>query len=170
MKEKTEKNLMTALAGESQARNKYTFFASVAKKEGWLEIAEFFEEAAKNEKEHAEVILKLLGGIGDTKANLNAAIAGESYEYKDMYPGFLKDALEEGEEKAAKYFETVATVEKHHAERFEQLLTELENGKLLAKDKSVKWHCRECGYIYEGTEPPAECPLCRHDKKFYKPE
>lgn len=170
MKENTMKNLMAAFAGESQARNKYTFFASVAKKEGWLEIAEFFEEAARNEKEHAEIIFKLLKGIGDTKANLKAAIEGESYEYKDMYPSFLKDALEEGEDLAAKYFETVASVEEHHAERFTQLLAELENGKLLAKDEAVKWHCRECGYIHEGTEPPAKCPLCGHDKTYYKPE
>ena len=170
MKEKTMNNLMAAFAGESQARNKYTFFASVARKEGWLEIAEFFEEAAKNEKEHAEIIFKLLEGIGDTKANLKAAIEGESFEYKDMYPNFLKDALEEGEEGAARYFETVATVEKHHAEKYTQLLAELENGKLLAKDKAVKWHCRECGYIHEGTEPPAQCPLCSHDRTFYKPE
>lgn len=170
MKEKTMNNLMAAFAGESQARNKYTFFASVAKKEGWLEIAEFFEEAAKNEKEHAEIIFKLLEGIGDTKANLKAAIEGESHEYKEMYPEFLKDALEEGEELAAKYFETVATVEKHHAEKYTQLLADLENGKLLAKDKAVNWHCRECGYIHEGTEPPAKCPLCSHDKTFYKPE
>lgn len=170
MKEKTMNNLMAAFAGESQARNKYTFFASVAKKEGWLEIAEFFEEAAKNEKEHAEIIFKLLEGIGDTKANLKAAIEGESHEYREMYPEFLKDALEEGETRAAKYFETVATVEKHHAEKFARLLADLENGKLLAKDEAIEWKCRECGYIHKGTEPPAQCPLCGHDKTFYKPQ
>lgn len=169
MGEKTVKNLLAAFAGESQARNKYTFFASVARKEGWLEIAEFFEEAAKNEKEHAEIIFKLLKGIGDTKANLKAAIEGESYEFQEMYPTFLKDALEEGETEAAKYFEAVATVEKHHAEKFARLLDSLEQGKLLTRDTAIAWHCRECGYIHEGTEPPAQCPLCGHDKTFYKP-
>lgn len=170
MNEKTRNNLLAAFAGESQARNKYTFFASVARKEGWLEVAEFFEEAAANEKEHASVIFKLLNGIGDTKANLKAAIEGESYEFKEMYPQFLKDALAEGETKAAQYFRTVASVEDHHAQRFAELLDQLENGKLLAKDQPVKWHCRECGYIHEGTEPPAKCPLCAHDRTFYKPE
>lgn len=168
MNEKTVLNLINAFAGESQARNKYTFFASVARKEGWLEIAEVFEEAARNEKEHAKVILKLLKGIGDTKANLKAAIEGESYEFETMYPNFLKDALEEGNNEAARYFETVASVEKHHAERFAQLLADLETGKLLVKGNSVKWQCRECGYIHEGTEPPEKCPLCGHDKTFYK--
>ncbi len=170
MGEKTVNNLLAAFAGESQARNKYTFFASVARKEGWLEIAEFFEEAAKNEKEHAEIIFKLLKGIGDSKANLQVAIAGETYEYKDMYPAFLKDALEEGETAAAQYFETVATVEEHHAKRFAELFSGLEQGKLLQKDTSVKWKCRECGFIHEGSEPPDKCPLCGHDKTYYKPE
>ncbi len=169
MSEKTVKNLLAAFAGESQARNKYTFFASVARKEGWLEIAEFFEEAAKNEKEHAEVILKLLKGIGDTKVNLKSAIDGESYEYKEMYPAFLKDALEEGELAAAKFFETVATVEEGHARRFAELLALLEDGKLLSKDYAVKWQCRECGYVHEGNEPPEKCPLCGHDRTYYKP-
>ncbi|MFZ5641249.1 MAG: rubrerythrin family protein [Bacillota bacterium] len=169
MGEKTVKNLLAAFAGESQARNKYTFFASVARKEGWLELAEFFEEAAKNEKEHAEIILKLLKGIGDSKANLKAAIEGESYEFKDMYPAFLKDALEEGETEAAKYFETVATVEKRHAEKFAELLTALENGTILKRTGDVAWKCRECGYVHEGMEPPAQCPLCGHDRTFYKP-
>lgn len=169
MGEKTVKNLLAAFAGESQARNKYTFFASVARKEGWLEIAECFEEAAKNEKEHAEIILKLLKGIGDTRANLKAAIAGESYEFEEMYPAFLKDALEEGEAAAAKYFEGVADVEKRHAEKFAKLLAALEDGKLLKKDSAAAWQCRECGYIHDGAEPPAKCPLCGHDRTFYKP-
>lgn len=168
MGEKTTKNLLAAFAGESQARNKYTFFASVAKKEGLLEVAELFEEAAKNEKEHAEIILKLLKGIGDSKANLKAAIEGESYEFKDMYPTFLKEALEEGEEEAAKYFEAVALVEEHHANKFAELLERLEKGTLLKRDEAVHWKCRECGYIHKGTEPPAKCPLCGHDKSYYK--
>lgn len=168
MSNQTEDNLKAAFAGESQARNKYTFFASVARKEGWLEIAEIFEETANNEKEHAEIILKLLKGIGDSKANLKAAIAGESYEYEDMYPEFAKVAREEGQTEAAKYFEEVAKVEKHHAERFKALLETLENGKLLQKDQPTKWKCRECGYIHEGTTPPDNCPLCNHDKKYYE--
>lgn len=169
MKQKTLKNLLEAFAGESQARNKYTFFASVARKEGWLEVAEALEEAAQNEREHAKIIYKLVNGIGDTKANLKAAIEGESYEYQDMYPRFLQDAIEEGETEAAKYFENVAKVEKHHAARFAELLDKLENGQLLAKTEPIKWQCRECGYIHEGNEPPAICPLCGHDKTFYKP-
>ncbi len=169
MGEKTTKNLLAAFAGESQARNKYTFFASVARKEGWLEVAEFFEEAAKNEKEHAEVIFKLLKGIGDTKSNLKAAIEGESYEFKDMYPAFLKDAQQEGETEAARYFETVCQVEEHHANKFAKLLEKLEKGTLLKRTEEVTWKCRECGYVYEGTEPPAKCPLCGHDKTYYKP-
>lgn len=170
MGEKTLQNLVAAFAGESQARNKYTFFASVARKEGWLEVAEFFEEAAKNEKEHAEVIFKLLQGIGDSKANLQAAIDGESYEYKDMYPAFLKDALAEGETEAAKFFAEVAKVEEYHAQRFAELLETLHAGKLLKKDMAIKWKCRECGYIHEGTEPPEKCPLCGHDGTYYKPQ
>lgn len=169
MGEKTVKNLWEAFAGESQARNKYTFFASVARKEGWLEIAEVFEEAAKNEKEHAEIIFKLLQELGDSKANLKAAIEGETHEFTEMYPTFLKEALEEGETKAAKYFETVATVEKHHAEKFAKLLDALEKGKLLARDSAAAWKCRECGYIHEGTTPPERCPLCGHEKTYYKP-
>ena len=148
--------------------NKYSFFASVARKEGWLEIAEVFEETAQNEKEHAEVILKLLQGIGNTGANLKTAIDGESYEYKNMYPEFLKEALEEGETEAARYFETVAKVEEYHAKRFAQLLEQLENGSLLKADQPVKWKCRECGYIHEGNQPPAKCPLCGHDRSYYK--
>ena len=132
-------------------------------------IAEFFEEAAGNEKEHAEIILKLLKGIGDCKANLQVAIDGESYEYQDMYPAMLKDALAEGETEAAKYFEAVATVEEHHAKRFAELLAALGQGALLKKDTSVKWQCRECGFVHVGNEPPDKCPLCGHDKTYYKP-
>ena len=137
MGKKTVENLLAAFAGESQARNKYTFFASVAKKEGWLEIAEFFEEAARNEKEHAEIIFKLLKGIGDTKANLKAAIEGESYEFKEMYPAFLQDAIAEGELEAAKYFEAVASVEEYHAGRYAELLAALEQGMLLKREKAA---------------------------------
>lgn len=166
---RTVANLLAAFAGESQARNKYTFFASVARKEGWQEIAEVFEETARNEKEHAEVILKLLQGIGDSKFNLKKAIEGESFEYQDMYPKFAEEAQAEGELEAVKFFQTVATVEEYHAARFKQLLDELEAGKLLTKDAPIKWQCRECGYIHEGTEPPEVCPLCKHAKQYYKP-
>lgn len=169
MKEKTQKNLMAAFSGESEARNKYTFWASVARKEGWLEIAEIFEETAKNEKEHAEVIMKLLKSINDSRTNLQGAVKGESWEYQDMYPGFLADAKEEGETEAAKFFETVAKVEEHHAQRFKALLEQLEKGSLLRKDAPVKWKCRECGYLHEGTEPPDTCPLCGHGKEYYEP-
>lgn len=166
---RTVANLLAAFAGESQARNKYTFFASVAKKEGWLEIAEIFEETARNEKEHAEVILKLLKGIGDSSFNLKKAIDGESFEYQDMYPEFAKAAKEEGEVEAANFFDIVAKVEEFHANRFKEMLAELEGGKLLKKDEPIKWQCRECGYIHEGNEPPHICPLCNHPKEYYKP-
>jgi rubrerythrin len=170
MKEKTKNNLLAAFAGESQARNKYTFFASVARKEGWLEIAELFEETAKNEQEHAEIIFKLLKGIGDSNANLQAAIDGETYEFTYMYPSFLKEALEEGETEAAKYFEEVAKVEKLHAQKFAEMKAKLNQGKMLKANTGIKWKCRECGFVYEGNEPPEKCPLCGHDKTYYKPE
>ncbi len=168
MADKTIANLKAAFAGESQARNKYTFFASVAKKAGWLEIAEIFEEAARNEKEHAEIIFKLLQGIGDSKQNLQAAIAGETFEFADMYPSFAKTAREEGQAEAAHFFEEVAKVEAYHAKRFQELLTALETGTLLQDREQVAWQCRECGYIHEGTEPPAICPLCSHAREYYK--
>lgn len=165
---KTRDNLMAAFAGESQARNKYTFYTSVAKKEGYLQIAEIFEETAANEKEHAEVIAKLLGNIGDTKKNLRAGIEGETYEWTEMYPEFLKIAREEGEMEAAKFFERVIEVEKRHAERFNTLLDMLEKDEIYKKPQSVKWKCRECGYVVEGNEPPEKCPLCNHAKQYYE--
>lgn len=169
MYEKTRDNLLAAFAGESQARNKYTFFAAVAKKEGWLEIAEVFEETAKNEKEHAEVIFKLLGSLKDTAANLEMAIAGENYEATDMYPEFAGIAREEGWGEAAKFFEEVAKVEAFHARRFQKLLEDLKAGRLLKKEEEIYWQCRECGYIYRGTEPPLTCPVCSHPREYYKP-
>lgn len=168
MKSRTIENLKTAFAGESQARNKYTFFANVARKEGWLEVAEFFEEAAANEGAHAKVILKLLQGIGDTKANLQVAIDGETYEHEDMYPEFLRVAEEEGEEAAARYFRTVIDVEKHHATTFAELKQRLENNQLLNSAEKIKWKCRVCGYIHEGNTPPQICPLCDHPAKYYE--
>lgn len=166
---KTEDNLKAAYAGESMARNYYTFFAHMARKEGWLKIAEIFEETANNEKEHAEVILKLLRGINDSRENLKASIDKESYEYKDMYPHFEEVARQEGETEAAKFFSLVQQVEKHHAQRFERLLNLLEKSELLRKGESIGWKCRECGYIHEGEEPPEKCPLCGHGKEYYEP-
>lgn len=170
MSKQTVDNLKAAFAGESMARNYYTFFASVARKEGWHEIAEIFEETARNEKEHAEVILKLLGDIKGSKENLLASIDKESYEWQDMYPEFEKIAKEEGEQEAAKFFATVQQVEYHHADRFKKLLELLESNKLLQRDKKIQWKCRECGYLHEGTEPPEKCPLCAHSKEYYEPE
>ena len=169
MEKQTEDNLKAAYAGESQARNYYTFFAGVARQEGWLKVAEVFEETAKNEKEHAEIILKLLKGLLGSGDNLKAAIEKESYEFKEMYPGFEKIAREEGETEAANYFGHVKEVEKHHAERFQRILSLLEGNRLLRKEKPVKWICRECGYIFEGPEPPGKCPLCGHGREFYEP-
>ena len=170
MSKKTVENLKAAFAGESQARNKYTFFAKVARKEGYPIIADIFEEAAEHEKKHAEIILKLLAGIGDTKENLKEAIAGETYEYKDMYPEFLKVAEEEGAEEAAAYFHTVIVAEDYHAAKFTEVLEKLENGKLFKTDnESIRWRCRVCGYIQKGNEPPEMCPLCNHPREFYDP-
>ncbi len=170
MSNQTHQNLIKAFEGESQARNKYTFFAAVARNEGWLEIAEVFEETAKNEKEHAEVIAKLLKIIGTSKDNLKTAIQGETYEYTDMYPEFEKTAREEGEIEAANYFKLVQQVEAMHARRYQDLLNSLENNTLLKKDQSITWRCRECGYTVEGTQPPGACPLCGHSGTYYKPE
>lgn len=169
MSKKTIENLKAAFAGESQARNKYTFFANVARNEGWIEIAEVFEEAARNEEAHAKVIFRLLQGIGGTAENLQAAIDGETHEFESMYPEFLKVAEEEGETAAAQYFRTVLEVEKHHAEMFQDLKRRLEHNELLEAHESIGWKCRVCGYIHEGTTPPQTCPLCLHPAKFYEP-
>lgn len=169
MTKQTIDNLKAAYAGESQARNYYTFWAGVARKEGWLKVAEIFEETGKNEKEHAEVILKLLKGINDSSTNLKAAIEKETFEYQDMYPEFEKVAREEGEADAANFFALVQQVEKHHADRFARILAHLQGNTLLRKDKAIKWKCRECGFVHEGNEPPYECPLCQHAKEYYEP-
>ncbi len=167
---KTEENLKDAFAGESQARNKYTYFAKVARKQGFHYIAKIFEETAMNEMQHAKDEFKLLKGIGDTKANLQAAIDGEHYENTDMYPKMQKIAEEEGNKEAAKLFKEVSEVEKHHEERFKKLLKLLEEGKLFKRDKPIKWKCSKCGYIHEGEEPPEKCPSCKHAKEYYEPE
>ena len=165
---KTEKNLLAAFAGESQARNKYTYFASKARKEGYEQIAAIFQETADNEKEHAELEFKFLKGIGDTKANLKAAAEGENYEWTSMYPEFARIAREEGFIEIAEVFEEIAKVEKEHEKRYKKLLKNIEERKVFKRETSVKWKCRNCGYIYEGTEPPKVCPACSHPQSYYE--
>lgn len=167
---KTEKNLETAFAGESQARNKYTYFASVARKEGYEQIAELFEETANNEKEHAKMWFKHLGGIGNTAANLKAAADGENYEWTDMYAGFAKTAREEGFEAIAKQFEGVALIEKHHEERYRKLLKNVEDKVVFSKDGDAIWQCRNCGHIVVGKEAPKVCPVCAHPQSYFQVE
>ncbi|MCK4764826.1 MAG: rubrerythrin family protein [Candidatus Aminicenantes bacterium] len=167
---KTEENLKAAFAGESQARNKYDYFAKVARKEGYHYVAKFFEETALNEMQHAKDEFKLLQGIGDTKANLQAAIAGENYEHTEMYPTFAKEAEAEGNKKAAALFRQVAKVEKEHEERYKKLLEMVEKGTLYKREKSIRWKCSKCGYVHEGTEPPPKCPSCQHPLEYFEPE
>lgn len=166
---KTEKNLEAAFAGESQARNKYTYFAEVARKEGYHYIAKIFEETAENERRHAKDEFKLLNGIGNTVANLRAAMEGENYEVTEMYPAFAKDAEEEGNTEAVILFKQIAKVEAHHRDRYKKLLEMVENGTVFKRDKPIKWKCGVCGYVYEGTEPPAKCPCCKHPREYYEP-
>lgn len=167
---KTEENLMAAFAGESQARNKYDYFAKVARKQGYHYIAKTFEETAINEKQHAKDEFKLLNGIGDTKTNLKEAIQGEHYETTEMYPQFAKDAEEEGNAEAAHLFREIAEVEKQHEERYKKLLKMVEEGTVYKREKPIRWKCSKCGYIHEGTEPPEECPSCKHPREYYEPE
>ena len=167
---KTEKNLMEAFAGESQARNKYTYFASVAKKEGYEQIAAIFEETALNEKEHAKIWFKLLNGgeIPSTLENLNAAAAGENYEWTDMYDGFAKTAKEEGFDRIAYLFEAVGKIEKEHEERYKKLIENLQDGLVFSRDGDKIWKCRNCGHIVIGKEAPAVCPVCNHPQSFFE--
>lgn len=165
---KTEKNLMTAFAGESQARNKYTYFASVAKKEGYEQIAEIFEKTANNEKEHAKLWFKALGELGDTAKNLAAAAAGENYEWTDMYEGFAKDAEEEGFKALAYQFRAVAAIEKAHEERYRALLSNIEMQKVFEKGEMTMWECRNCGHLVMGAKAPAVCPVCAHPQSFFE--
>ena len=165
---KTEKNLMEAFAGESQARNKYTYFASVAKKEGYEQIAALFLETAENEKEHAKIHFKYLNGISDTKANLAAAAAGENYEWTDMYDRMAKEADEEGFTEIAATFRGIAEVEKHHEERYRKLLENVEEGNVFKKGSIVVWKCRNCGHIVVGTEAPKVCPVCNHAQSYFE--
>ena len=178
---KTEKNLLAAFAGESQARNRYTYWASKARKEGFEQIAAIFLETAENEKEHAKVFFKYLEGgeveitagypagvIGDTKVNLEAAAAGEKMEWTTLYANFAKVANEEGFADVARSFEQIGKVEKFHEARYRKLISNIESKEVFTKKTSVKWHCRNCGYIFEGNEPPKECPACNHPQSFYE--
>ncbi len=166
---KTEANLATAFAGESQARNKYTYYASQAKKEGYNQIAAIFEETAGNEKEHAKMWFKLLhGGVPNTVQNLKDAAAGENYEWTDMYSQFAKEAREEGFDAIAKLFEGVAAIEKEHEERYLALLKNVEEGKVFKKDGIVMWKCANCGHIHVAAEAPAVCPVCAHPQSYFE--
>ena len=167
---KTEENLKAAFAGESQARNMYTYFAKVARKEGYHYIAKIFEETAINEMRHAKDEFAMLGGIGDTIANLKEAIAGEHYETTTMYPEFAAAAEEEGNKEAAILFKMIARVEAEHRDRYKKLLEMVENGRVYTRDEPIRWKCAVCGYIHEGTEPPAKCPSCKHPREYYEPE
>lgn len=164
----TEKNLEAAFAGESQARNKYTYFASVAKKEGFEQMAEIFLKTAENEKEHAKMWIKELQGIGNTSQNLAAAAAGENYEWTDMYEGFAKTAEEEGFPQLAQKFRLVAAIEKRHEERYRALLNNIETAQVFAKSEVKVWECRNCGHIVVGTEAPSVCPTCAHPQSYFE--
>ena len=177
----TEKNILKAFAGESQARNRYTFFASKAKKEGYVQISDIFAETAAQEKEHAERLFKFLEGgeleitagfpagvVGSTLDNLKASAGGENYEWTDMYPSFAKTAREEGFDKIADTFEAIAVAEKQHEKRYNDLAANIEAGKVFKRDEKVVWRCRNCGYIFEGTEPPKVCPACAHAQSYFE--
>ena len=165
---KTERNLAEAFAGESQARNKYTYFASVAKKEGYQQIAAIFEETANNEKEHAKLWFKALQGIGDTAANLKAAAEGEYYEWTDMYDRFAKEAEEEGFKALAAQFRMVAAIEKTHEERYRALLNNVEMQQVFEKAEETMWECRNCGHLVMGKKAPAVCPVCAHPQAYFE--
>jgi rubrerythrin len=164
----TEKNLWAAFAGESQARNKYTYFASKARKDGFEQIASLFEETAGNEKEHAKIWFKLVAGIGTTAENLDAAAAGENEEWTSMYPGFAKTAREEGFTKIAQLFEAVAKIEKEHEERYRLLLANVKEDTVFKKGEKVIWQCRNCGYVCESAEAPKVCPVCAHPQSYFQ--
>jgi rubrerythrin len=178
---KTEKNILTAFAGESQARNRYTYFASKARKEGYQQIADIFEETANQEKEHAKRLFKLLEGgeaqvtasfpagvIADTITNLHEAAGGENFEWTEMYPGFAKVAREEGFEEIAQIFEAIAIAEKQHEKRYRALKHNIEAGKVFARDEEVTWRCLNCGYLHEGAGAPEACPACAHPRDHFE--
>lgn len=177
----TEKNILTAFSGESQARNRYTYFASQAKKEGYVQISHIFDETANQEKEHAKRLFKLLEGgeveitgafpagvIGTTMENLKEAAGGENYEHTTMYPGFAKTAREEGFDAIAMIFEAIAVAEKQHEKRYLDLAANIEAGKVFKRDSAVTWRCRNCGYLYEGMEAPLSCPACAHPQAHFE--
>ena len=177
----TEKNLLTGFAGESQARNRYTYFAKQAKKEGYVQISAIFEETANQEKEHAKRLFKFLEGgevevtaafpagvIGSTVDNLKAAAAGEHYENTEMYPGFAQTAEKEGFKEIASIFKKIAVAEKNHEDRYVKLASNIEDGSVFRKPEPVKWVCRNCGYVHEGVEPPETCPACAHPKAHFE--
>ena len=166
---KTEKNLMEAFAGESQARNKYTYYASQAKKEGYVQISKIFEATAENEKEHAKLWFKLLhnGQIADTMTNLEDAANGENYEWTQMYAQFAKEAEEEGFSDIAFSFKKVAEIEKHHEDRYKKLLENVKNGKVFEKEETVEWECANCGFRHSGSKSVEMCPVCKHPKAFF---
>ena len=166
---RTEANLMAAFAGESQARNKYTYYASKAKKDGYVQIAQLFEETAANEKEHAKIWFKLLhgGSIEDTLSNLKDAAAGENYEWTDMYATFAKEAKEEGFDHIAFLFEEVAKIEKEHEERYKKLIANIEEGVVFSKDNDIVWICSNCGHIVVGKAAPQVCPVCEHPQSYF---
>lgn len=166
---KTEENLLAAFAGESEARNKYTYYASKARKEGYVQIANIFEETAANEKEHAKMWFKLLkGGIGTTAENLADAAAGENYEWTDMYATFAKEARKEGFDEIATLFEGVAAIEKEHEERYKKLLENVEKGLVFSKDGDTIWQCSNCGHICIGKQAPEVCPVCAHPQSYFQ--
>ena len=165
---KTEANLKTAFAGESQARNKYTYYASKAKKDGFVQISKIFEETANNEKEHAKIWFKLLEGIGSTAENLKAAAAGENYEWTDMYATFAKEAHEEGFEDIAFLFEQVGKIEKEHEARYLKLLSNVENELVFSRDGDCIWQCSNCGHIVVGKKAPEVCPVCAHPQAYFE--
>ena len=165
---KTEQNLMTAFAGESQARNKYTYFASVARKEGYEQIAAIFEQTANNEKEHAKLWFKALGELGTTAENLLAAAEGENYEWTEMYENFAKDAEEEGFKALAAQFRKVAAIEKTHEERYRALLNNVEMNKVFEKAEETIWECRNCGHLVMGKKAPQVCPVCAHPQSYFE--
>lgn len=165
---KTEENLLEAFAGESQARNKYTYYASVAKKEGYEQLAAIFQETADNEKEHAKLHLKALMGIESTIANLKAAASGENHEWTSMYPKMAQEAREEGFEDIAVMFEGIAAIEKHHQERYQRILKAIEEGSVFKKSEKVSWKCRNCGHLHTGEKAPELCPICKHPQGFFE--
>jgi len=177
----TEKNILTAFAGESQARNRYTYFASKAKKEGYVQISAIFEETANQEKEHAKILFKLLKGgeveitgsfpagvIGSTLENLKGSAAGENYEHTIMYPDFAKTAISEGFDEIAKIFESIAIAEKQHEKRYNDLAANIEADTVFEKEANVTWQCRNCGYLHEGNKAPDSCPACAHEQAYFE--